>query len=1757
MSTTAPIDVEKYLLQGESGEEDLLSAAGLKRSPTARSVKPPLEDALLNAYNKSGGPALKPGELPTPVEPPPPEPGILKKAGEAISSAAGTAAKIPGQIYESLPSASSVSETASTVGSAVGSVAEQLVPDVNKPRTGTNLRAAPTITGTTPPPRKTDLLTGLGEAAYTITRDVVGGAFGAATAVSDILNSQLARIARGGPMAGGPESPTHYRDIFREMQKTVNSIAYEPKSDIAKVAHKAVGGVAGLVSDVADLAGKAGQYLGLDEDRAKVLSFAAELYLFYKLDAGVRRAAPAIRAKVSEFGERMSKMKSDGDFTASGAERVAQDLYATVNRSPDASRALTEARQKLIGEAGDPGGQMARDFPVEGGPAGVSAAIDPAAIQAYKDTLRARATELRNQGAGPTRIQNELAKVPKPEPRPASEAPRPTTEPTPQPQPAPTSEAQRAAPTMERPVQPEVVVGQDTAVARPTSTRPSLADMSARPEFVQQSLRNELEMAERWGITDDIIRLASEGRVAEQIVTALRARVPSSVSNADLRTNVRSVRTAYAIPNMDEVRAGEGTLPPMPQAPTEPAEPVRPTSPVEAAATVTPETVPAPVSSESMVAAVPPVVPTPAPEPTSISVPNEFADRARQLFNDARIAGTPSERVNNLRDLKTLARDAAGKQPLYVGLRRMGFTPEEITGLEQELRKVRAKKAEAAPAAKPAVQTAASEAVLENAPAGTEVEIPAPTEPIVDTSPVIEKPKRKRRIVKAPPETPTEAATQPAPAETGEVRYYGVRGVNMLQDFVGSVPLINGGTTLPRAPIQVRATQGAKPDAIFIDTSGLSTRTKWSDIDVQQERGRMSEEIANALRENLRRQAELSGKLVEEAHTFTGQELTREATRIAAETGIDLYVKKGKNYELIPKDVVRTDARLNRGDDLAPTPISAEAAGAYVESKTSDIGPAQIREIMEAIEQGVDITDRLPSELVPHYKAMRDAERAGIDTSERRSFIDILNDLNTMLGEQGAIGGNFTREMRMAAQRLQADMRKAGKATREFLFGARPQDVAKFENYLDSINNAPPPNSTNPRNMRFDPENVIRGDRVVKHRVISRITHLEAPPLWNSEVKGLQGARDIKPGGTEWDLKSPIRQHKAAGTEFLYYAYRTAQKNLNAELGVLHSDMQEIARGFSSRSLENVGANGYQRQGGDGQRILTYNKVTPKPLTTPERQLQSKLDEVYAAFETRLNEVREATGREPLAHVDNYQTFARTINVLNHLGIKVDLARDSTADIHAKYIKHRATNFPYVVRKHAFYTAEMNALKILDTYAQAALKDIHMSPFLAKMTELIDTLLPDPVTGKETWSLQDQKPGLYKELRRWTDFLATGTNLEIPNTVRMVLNTVNKNVAYATLSGLVRSGGIQLSTLVNTSQALGMTNTLKSATEILAGHIAHPFSGGTARDFAIRNSEILSSRKFIDGYNEAAAAFTGRRPRDFFHAIRVGDFGSVQQAVGQPGFKLLELMDMEAAVITWNAAYKIAKGSKMGYSHKDSVRYADDLVVRTQGSTMPGDLVGFQRNARGKLITQFQTFLISDFNFLRDEVLSKGKTGGGGGGNIPPGGVPSGTGSWETGGKRTKTQFAINAIRLLIYTQIMNELYKMLHIQPPLPDPVEDVRKGMKEGHSLPRLAIDLAVGQAERLPFIGGMRYGKGIAGPAIETTRDLACSYRGDPLSPPWWEPTATMLGVPGTRQVSKTARALKRGENPYDSVMGWYSQETSRGGRERGERRERSSR
>lgn len=997
----------------------------------------------------------------------------------------------------------------------------------------------------------------------------------------------------------------------------------------------------------------------------------------------------------------------------------------------------------------------------------------------------------------------------------------------------------------------------------------------------------------------------------------------------------------------------------------------------------------------------------------------------------------------------------------------------------------------------------------------------------------LDKPAAELPVTEPRPTLPSEVGLPPT---AGETRYYSTN-LNSLTDTMRGVTGTVTGTAAPeRAALQVRRTGSSKPDAVFVDTTGMNVMTPLIDIEKQVARGRMSKETGDVMIANLRRQADISGEPLATAHIFNGEKLQATAVAMARAEGLDLYVKKGKNYELMPKDAVVAESKLNSTDITKPSGVTKAEVAALTDFKSGPIGPEVLKEILESSERGLDISDRLPADLVQPYKDLLESERQGINLSERRGFVDMLKDLNTVFGESGAVGprgpGIFSRERRMAAQRLEADVRRIGDTfTNFFRHQMRPEDIPMFERYLQQIGNPEPPKGVGPQRMSFEP--TVAGDNIVKHRMRSDGV-AQGPPLWESEVSVIHNLRNIGQFTVRQAFENPIYLLERMGGKELNYAARSALRDFQAAKTALGKDLKNLQKYVGPTARENIGIYAYSKTP-QGMKILDSMGIKEIPTLNPkELRVYNEMRAIYDDFFERINEVREATGHEPLMKVDDYFTFARTYSVMERLGVTPDIMRQAPAVVNAAFVKYSTTPFPHQrLRKGSTYSAELDAFRLLDTYSNSALRQVHVAPFVSKMNELLETNLPNPnqpgpmKLREQNWQLKEENANAYNMLRGWTDYIATGrsTSFKFPTKVENAISFISSNLAYSLLSGTVRSAAVQVSTMRNTLQSLGPIATIEGAMR----SIADPVSGFERWNRAMEKSQVLSSRRYQDAFQGLDFSLQGLRPREVAGAIRRGRITELQSAIGSAGLKPLEWMDMAASNVSWNAAYDVAI-KKMGMAEKQAIRFADDLVVKTQGSTMPNDVAAIQRSVAGKAITQFQTFLISDFNFLTREVL----------GMRDP--------------RMTTQQKIMNVAQFVGTTMAFNVLFEdVMHIQSPFPTLIKDAKQAATED-SLGAAAWRLASGAAEVFPIIGASRYGKGIAGPLAEEWREFTRGMAGAPLAPDPLETGLKLAGVPGMQQISKFQRAQKRGENPYDSMMGWYSQERTIRARGRREGRSR---
>ena len=1097
-------------------------------------------------------------------------------------------------------------------------------------------------------------------------------------------------------------------------------------------------------------------------------------------------------------------------------------------------------------------------------------------------------------------------------------------------------------------------------------------------------------------------------------------------------------------------------------------------------------------------------------------------------------------RQQAIADVKAAAREGLrGNEKTAIGLKKLGFTDEQIAATAKDFANVRAKRL--APPSATAVKTEGSdvatriaeldsqltqanaerssiEQAMEAAPEGTKGDVDrlARAYEKIDT---LTK-QRERLQSQLPAEKVPSNVIRPSeapiiPEQPTKLNYTTVGNLAELQSSMETGT--TGGTEAPTiAPLQIRSS-GGKPTAILFDPAGLNALTPAEQL------GRQSPEMAAAITKQLQRQADIAGVPIEQAHLYTADEIQKQLIEIAKEKNLDLYrAKKVKGeivYEKVPEAEISALDKLNRATSDAPG-LTREEATAHIAKGTENIGNEAVAEIVRSIEQGQDISDMFPPDVAAHVKDMVERYQRAAQSNEPVDYSDILNNIKNLLGEEtGAISFQQLNQMQKNALLfLKAQADRVGQNILEVLSKiprAKP-NIDLFKEYLDHVAQPPPADALTPRNTRITEANA--GDSVAKHRSIT-LTR-DAIPVWKSEESIFQNSRNV-PYTPMFALRNPGRWMSQAGLyDPVMYAYRTAEQRAHQARNALGRSIRDASREFDSYSRERIGAYGLS-QDTDGMRILNKMGVKVPTLTPREMEAYNTVRGIYEDFFQQINDTRQSIGQEPLNYTPNYFTRMRTLSAMERWGFTGNLVRDSARNVEKRFTSYADTPFPYErLRKRASYSAQLDAFKLLDTYGRSAVRQVNMAPFVAKIHELIDTKLTDPVTGELTWEFKRNKPDTYRMMRDWLDFVATGKSeyYKLPMWAETAMRTLSNNLAYSMLSGTVRSALVQESTLRNTYQAIGAKYTFKGIEDVMSDI----FKGTNYRDEAYALSKHLDVRKMDVYQNDFVNAIIGRNVTDVARAIGQGRIGEVQRAIASVGLKPLEFLDQQAALYTWRGAFRHAKeilsqSDRKFASDMWAARYADDIVIKTQGSAMPGDLAAVQRSTLGKAFTQFQTFAISDFNFLKEDVLGIGAN-----------------------SKLSPKQVATNIARFVGATFAINTLMEIAHIQSPFPTPLKDMSKPIDpDENAALALAGRLAASGAELFPILSATKYGKGLGGPAIEITRDLFRSLRGDPLAPPIGENLAKVSGVPFTQQIAKMGRASRRGENVYDSLLGWYTQ------------------
>lgn len=694
-----------------------------------------------------------------------------------------------------------------------------------------------------------------------------------------------------------------------------------------------------------------------------------------------------------------------------------------------------------------------------------------------------------------------------------------------------------------------------------------------------------------------------------------------------------------------------------------------------------------------------------------------------------------------------------------------------------------------------------------------------------------------------------------------------------------------------------------------------------------------------------------------------------------------------------------------------------------------------------------------------------------------------------------------------------------------------------FEMFMERLNKRRAQKEADLKTLLGRPKVRIIGN-VVKRR--KRKSGQFAPSIRDIERDVMMEAQELGPSTTRWaGLETATWSFDAMGSkvkDLWYHAVKDAEYLTAVERKVTELWAKRLWSGVPRKSQENIGIFGIAQRKGGVKRLKKMG-ITKIPKLSPlEKKIYKAVRKKFEEYYIRLNAARIAAGERPFPKERDYFTFAHVLDRMQRLSI------DPITVSLNQYAKMRVTAFRYA--KPAARTVrrkikmELNARRIFNAYSRSAIRHIHTAPTTSKLRELLGPFkgkfyhVVDKYTlegvkaftdktkaeqfakargdaivqNRSEWALADTQPRAHRALLHWLDTVVRQPNpidiaisTQLNPAVNVALRWLNRALTYSLLAFKVRSGAIQPTAMRNAYVTLG---------EKYTGYGIASIFNPRLRTFASKSSKHLFDRK----YDVHAT--------DLLDAITAGRVGTSLKVVGRGGLKFLQFLDFETARAMWNGAYKQAREAYR-WDHDAAVKYADDLVIKTQISAARSDISPIQRSVLGRSLTLFQTFTIGDWNFFLRGVL----------GIRNP--------------RITKVQAAKNFVRYMAATIMINTFYEdVIGIRSPFPTPYRAVKKVIEEGGSRSRILLTALKEIAEPVPIVGGsMRYGTSPLGAVGETIGEAGKIITDYPIKPPWYETASKFTGVPGSGQIIQMKKILKKGGSAMDAFLGRYPERRTR--------------
>jgi len=574
------------------------------------------------------------------------------------------------------------------------------------------------------------------------------------------------------------------------------------------------------------------------------------------------------------------------------------------------------------------------------------------------------------------------------------------------------------------------------------------------------------------------------------------------------------------------------------------------------------------------------------------------------------------------------------------------------------------------------------------------------------------------------------------------------------------------------------------------------------------------------------------------------------------------------------------------------------------------------------------------------------------------------------------------------------------------------------------------------------------------------------------------------------------------------------QKALLTESQKLRKTLPFWGRDKSAKRIDNY-AISRQKNGADRLEAMGEKIVTE--LSPAEMKIYNKMQEVYKDLYVKINKVRKASGQKEFPAVKNYSTWIHDLSKLNELEKLSMFGRLESIQKGLKKIQKLPSQMDKTGRAPSMKGHEkfrggpdtpgylkLDAFENFNQYVMMAGDVIGKTEPLAYLHELL----------QPKFELYKNAPNTYNFLREWLDYQKGSTpEMFVTNPkAKRAMAKLSGNVAVSYITYAPRSAMVQFSSLNNSIAEIGLPKMIQGITKSLS-------------PAEIKRAARLSN------------ALTVRTPETAITDALVGTptfpgkVGKQIHKVGKTAKKIgtapLSFTDSIVAYTTWlgaealgrarfkkSAEYKKLSGKKAVKALDNyGINFADDVVIRAQGSAAKSARAPIQRTAEGKFITTLQTFTIANFDYLTRHIL----------------GIKN--------PDITKPEQIAKTMQWVATSAFISQGFDQAGWRSPIPTPVKAYQESMEQTKDKVKAIKNAATEILEFIPIYGGKyKFGSELSGAVIDQLVKLG---KGDMTALP------RLLGTPGFSTMLKGYRAYDRGGDAADILMGRYIKKPKSGG------------